>query len=186
MIKDFDTIGFMISNSKLIISALVIIIASIIVYLIKKFFDKAFEKFSKRELDENKQLLLRSYINVINNVIRFIIYVIAIIIILLIYDIRITLMIASAGFIGVMITYVFQDTIKDVTNGFFILFQAPFKIGDKVKIGDYTGIVKEIEARYVVLIEESGSKDIINNRVIDSISVIEKAKPKYHQGKEDK
>lgn len=184
MIKGYDAFGFMITNSKLIFSIFVIILAFIVTFLIKKFLNKAFEKISARQIDENKQLLLKSYINIINNIIRFIIYVIAVIIILIIYDIQITIMIASAGFIGVMITYVFQDTIKDVTNGFFILFQAPIKIGDTVKIGEYIGVVTEIEARYVVLIEKSGNKDIINNRVIDSISVIEPAKPRYRRRKE--
>ncbi|MEG0284341.1 MAG: mechanosensitive ion channel, partial [Erysipelotrichales bacterium] len=121
-----------------------------------------------------KNIILKSYCNLISTVLKYVIYVIAVLVILKIYGLTLTTILASAGFIGVMITYIFQDLIKDVTNGFFIVFSTPFEVGDNIKVNDFVGQVREITSRYIVLVDAQGDKCIVNNRAIDQVIVYNK------------
>lgn len=66
--------------------------------------------------------------------VKTIIWVIAFLIILPFYGINITALIAALGVSSLAIALAAQDTIANVIAGFLIMVDAPFKIGDKIKI----------------------------------------------------
>lgn len=167
---NFQKLEFYLEHANIFIAIIVVIIAFLISNIIKKILYKSIKLYNGIKADKT-EVLLRSYYNVISNIINFFIYLIALIIILLLFNINIGLMLASAGFIGIMITYVFQDTIKDVTTGFFIVFKSTFKVGDYIIIDNLEGRVHEIQSRYVVIINNENDKIIINNRIIDHVIV---------------
>lgn len=168
--SDFSKIEFYIENSNVFIAIIIVIIALLTSKIIKKLIYKSI-KIVQVKSPSKSEILLRSYFNVITNIINFFIFLITLVIILLLFNINIGLMLASAGFIGIMITYVFQDLIKDVTTGFFIVFKSTFKVGDYIIIDDLKGRVEEIQSRYVVIIDDDNNKIIINNRIIDHVIV---------------
>ena len=151
---------------------LVIIIAIILSFTLQKLVYNVVKFFStdKNRLQTNK--LLKSSCNLIASFLKYLVYAIALFIILIIYEVQIAVVLTSAGFIGLLIAYIMQDIIRDVTNGFFIVFKSPFEIGDRVTIDGFTGKVKEINSRVVVLVDASGNKAIISNRKIDSVIVL--------------
>src|SRR5438876_956314 len=53
---------------------------------------------------------------------------------------------ASAGIVGLAVGFGAQSLVKDVISGFFILFEDQFGIGDVVKIGEFTGIVEQMNS----------------------------------------
>ncbi len=59
----------------------------------------------------------------------------------------ITTVIAFSASVGVAIGFAAQDIIKNIFGGIMIIFDQPFKVGDKIEIGNYYGEVLEIGLR---------------------------------------
>jgi moderate conductance mechanosensitive channel len=163
-------------ENKLFLSALVLLIAFLITRTLEKIIYRSIIIFAKEKTRSSirKNRLIKSYCNIFAGVLKYIVFIGGFFVILSIYQVALVNILASAGFIGVLITYIFQDIIKDITNGFFLLFQAPIKIGNRVKINNFVGVVKEIESRYIVLVDVSDNLCIINNRNIDQVTILNK------------
>ena len=80
--------------------------------------------------------------------------------------------IASAGILGVAFSLGAQNLMKDVINGFFILFEDQFGIGDIVKIGDHSGIVERMNLRTTTLKDSTGNIHIVPNSQIDKVIIL--------------
>jgi len=81
---------------------------------------------------------------------------------------------ASAGILGLAVSLGAQSLIKDIINGFFILLEDQFGIGDSVRIGDYSGIVEKMNLRTTTLRDSAGKVHIIPNGQINQVTVISK------------
>ena len=101
--------------------------------------------------------------------------IIAIAFIMILHELGFNVMpiLASAGLLGVAFSLGAQNFMKDIINGFFILLEDQFAIGDKVKLGDYSGTVEKINLRTTTLKDINGNTHIIPNSEIKQITVIE-------------
>ena len=86
------------------------------------------------------------------------------------FDIR--PIIASAGILGLAVSLGAQNLMKDVINGFFVLLEDQFGIGDKVKIGEHSGIVEKMNLRTTTLKDTNGNVHIIPNSEIKQVTVL--------------
>ena len=77
---------------------------------------------------------------------------------------------ASAGIAGLAIGFGAQTLVKDVINGFFILVENQFDIGDTVKAAGVSGVVEEITMRRTLLRDGDGTLHIIPNSAINIVS----------------
>jgi len=93
-----------------------------------------------------------------------------------------TSLLASAGFITVIITFASQSMLDDIVKGFFIVFEDMFSVGDSVEISGYSGSVIEIGLRStklqvgtgeIVMIPNSNIETIINYSVPTSKAVLD-------------
>lgn len=75
-----------------------------------------------------------------------------------------------AGLGGVAIGLGAQNLIKDIINGFFILFEDQFSVGDYISIEDKEGIVEGIELRVTKLRDFNGDLHIIPNGIIKMVT----------------
>lgn len=75
-----------------------------------------------------------------------------------------------AGLGGVAIGLGAQNLIKDIINGFFILFEDQFSVGDFVSIEDRDGIVEGIELRVTKIRDFNGDLHIIPNGIIKMVT----------------
>ena len=64
---------------------------------------------------------------------------------------------------SVAIGFAFKDILQNFLAGILILLRQPFKIGDIITFGDYTGIVQDIETRSTLLKTFGGQQVIIPN-----------------------
>jgi small-conductance mechanosensitive channel len=76
---------------------------------------------------------------------------------------------ASLGIIGIAVGFGAQSLIKDLINGFFILLENQFSVGDVVKIMDIAGQVEEINLRRTILRDMDGIVHIIPNGTISIV-----------------
>ncbi|MFA6032286.1 MAG: mechanosensitive ion channel family protein [Myxococcota bacterium] len=79
-------------------------------------------------------------------------------------------LLAGAGIAGIAVGFGAQTIVKDIFNGFFILFENQFRQGDVIRIGDVTGTVEEMRLRTTILRDVHGSKHIIPNSQISQVS----------------
>ena len=92
--------------------------------------------------------------------------------ILAIWHVAIDLPVVVLGAITVTFTVAFQDILKDLVAGFYILLERPFHIGDSITIGNaaytplHTGIVENIELRSTKLRISSGEQITVPNTLI--------------------
>lgn len=75
-----------------------------------------------------------------------------------------------AGIGGVAVGFGAQSLIKDIINGFFILFEDQFTVGDYINIDDKGGIVESLELRVTKIRDFNGDLHIIPNGLITKIT----------------
>lgn len=85
------------------------------------------------------------------------------------FGIDVTVILASAGVIGVAIAFGTQALVKDFISGIFILIEKTFLVGELVTIDGFTGIVREIGLRTTKVEDWKGAYLIINNGNIGSV-----------------
>jgi small-conductance mechanosensitive channel len=95
---------------------------------------------------------------------------IGITVLLTIVGIQVLPLLAGAGIIGLGISLASQNLIKDVINGFFILFEDQYAVGDVIQVGSAAGLVEHMSLRITQLRNAEGRLITIPN---SAISVVE-------------
>ena len=79
-------------------------------------------------------------------------------------------LLASAGIAGLAIGFGAQTLVHDVINGFFILIEDQYHLGDVVRISGVAGVVEEMTLRRTVLRGDDGALHSIPNSQITIVS----------------
>lgn len=79
-------------------------------------------------------------------------------------------LLASAGIVGLAIGFGAQTLVKDVINGFFILLENQYDLGDTVRLAGVQGTVEIMTLRRTVLRDIDGTVHIIPNSEIKIVS----------------
>ncbi len=78
--------------------------------------------------------------------------------------------IASAGVIGLGISFGAQSIFKDMLTGIFILLEDQYSVGDTIKIAGLTGTVEDLSLRITRLRDGDGTIYIVPNSQITTVS----------------
>ena len=83
-------------------------------------------------------------------------------------------LLGALGIGGVAIGFAFQDIFQNLLAGILILIREPFRVGDEITTGSYTGTVEAIETRATFIRTYDGQRVIVPNSQIysDPVSVI--------------
>lgn len=150
-----------------IISIVIIMYLSIKIgkYLIKKAVDKQVKSNAALSLDPQRAKTLGG---VMKSILKYSVYFLGITSILSVLFGGISFTFASIG--GVALGLGSQSLIKDFINGFFILFEDQFGIGDYVTIGNFSGIVQTIGIRTTIIKDFTGDIHSIPNGMISEVT----------------
>ncbi|MEM9536446.1 MAG: mechanosensitive ion channel family protein [Cyanobacteria bacterium J06642_12] len=85
-------------------------------------------------------------------------------------NINLAPILAGAGLIGLAVSFASQSLVKDVLNGFFILFEDQFSEGDVIATGGVAGVVEDLNLRVTRLRSADGNLIVVPN---STISVVE-------------
>jgi small-conductance mechanosensitive channel len=143
-----------------VIEGAIIIIASFFVIRIIR------AKLHKMETTHEQQ---RNALNLLEKISSGFIIVVAITLALKIIGLDMTLLV-SVAILG--LSYGLQDIIKNYVAGILILFKAPFKIGDVVKIRDFTGKVSKMDFQSTTLDTFDNKQITIYNSDVMTQSII--------------
>jgi small-conductance mechanosensitive channel len=100
----------------------------------------------------------------------FVIFFVAALTVLPILGLNLGPMLASAGVVGLAIGFGAQTLVHDFINGFFILLENQYDIGDTVRIAGVKGTVERMSLRQTVLRDEDGTLHIVPNSAIQIVS----------------
>jgi small-conductance mechanosensitive channel len=78
--------------------------------------------------------------------------------------------IASAGVIGLGISFGAQSIFKDMLTGIFILIENQYSVGDTIKIAGLQGVVEDLSLRVTRLRDGDGTVYIVPNGQITTVS----------------
>lgn len=151
--------------------AIVIVVAVIILRVLRTFVQKVVERVlsatdqPRRELQQKAQTLA----NVIESAGRLVVFIIAGMMVLSNLGLEIGPLIASAGIAGLAIGLGAQSLIKDTINGFFILMENQYAVGDVIAVGAVSGTVEEVSLRRTVLRAVNGAQVVIPNGEIRTV-----------------
>jgi small conductance mechanosensitive channel len=138
-------------------------------YIIKKFVQKQVQSNAVFSLDSQRAKTLGE---VLKSVLKYSVYFIGITTIVSILFAGIsgisTVTFASIG--GIAVGLGAQSIIKDLINGFFILFENQYGVGDHVTLGGLTGIVKSIGIRTTVINDFNGAVHSVPNGTINGVT----------------
>ncbi len=76
---------------------------------------------------------------------------------------------AIAGLASVAVGFGAQHMVRDVINGFFIVFEDQYVVGDTIRVGDTAGRVEHLTLRRTVLRDDKGSLVTIANGEIRQV-----------------
>jgi small conductance mechanosensitive channel len=85
-------------------------------------------------------------------------------------DINMGPLLASAGVAGLAIGFGAQTLVKDVINGFFILMENQYEVGDVVRIAGIQGTVEGMTLRKTLVRDDQGALSTIPNSEIKVVS----------------
>lgn len=148
---------------KEILAPLIIIVVCLILCVLTKKIVKRI--FKTKKVDGRKKTI----INLISNVIRFIIIMISLLTILEIYGIDTKSLLASFGIVGLVAGLALQDSLKDFIVGIAIIFENQFQIGDWVEIDGFIGEVSPSNLRTTKLKAINGEVKYVANRNISEV-----------------
>lgn len=163
-LEDFEKI---LNKGLKIISIIIIMYLSIKIgkYLIKKAVDKQVKSNAALSLDPQRAKTLGG---VMKSILKYSVYFLGITTILSVLFGGISFTFASIG--GVALGLGAQSLIKDFINGFFILFEDQFGVGDYVTIGKFSGIVQIIGIRTTIIKDINGDIHSIPNGMISEVT----------------
>lgn len=96
------------------------------------------------------------------------------------FGISVTPLFASAGIIGVALGFGAQSLIKDMIAGLFVLLENQYAIGDRIRLGEVTGIVEDLSLRATILRDDQGVVHYIPNGAITVIANFSKQNQEQH------
>ncbi len=145
--------------------ALIILISMVIYYLGTIIIEKIIVS-GKTAYEKKKR---RTIVNLVSNVFKYAIFILAILFILDLYGVNTKAFITSLGVVSAVLGLALQDTIKDFISGITIIMDNYFAVGDIVTYNDFTGEVIDMGLKTTKVKKNSGEVLILANRNIDQI-----------------
>ena len=112
----------------------------------------------------------RTVATVITSVGVFVIFFVAALEVLSLLGLNLGPMLASAGIAGLAIGFGAQTLLHDFINGFFILLENQYDIGDTVRIAGVKGAVERMSLRTTILRDDDGTVHTVPNSSVQIVS----------------
>ena len=146
----------------------IVVLAFVLIRLMKAVINRLLA-FSRRESGARAQQL-RTAAGVIGSVGTFVIVFLALMQILPVLGVNMGPRLASAGVAGLAIGFGAQTLVHDVINGFFILLENQYAVGDVVRVAGVKGTVEAMTMRNTTLRDDDGTLHIVPNSEIKIVS----------------
>lgn len=161
------------SWERLLVVALVVIGTFVILKIIDSFIGRQLNSDKIKEKGSYNRIV--TVTNLIRRIIKVILIFIGFTIVMSVFNISIAPIIATLGVFSLAIGVGAQSLVKDFINGFFIIFEDQYSVGDLVQIGDIEGVVEYLGLRVTKIRDFDKILHVIPNSNISIISNKERA-----------
>lgn len=161
------------SWERLLVVALVVIGTFVILKIIDSFIGRQLNSDKIKEKGSYNRIV--TVTNLIRRIIKVILIFIGVTIVMSVFNISIAPIIATLGVFSLAIGVGAQSLVKDFINGFFIIFEDQYSVGDLVQIGDIEGVVEDLGLRVTKIRDFDKILHVIPNSNISIISNKERA-----------
>lgn len=143
--------------------------------VIDRFF-ATLESGTFKDADKSRRLALRfsTYSGVFKSIVWLSCVSIGFLAGLAVLGIDLAPILAGAGIIGLAVSFASQNLIKDGINGFLILFEDQYAVGDVIMVGDVGGLVEYMNLRITQLRNSEGRLITIPNSAITIVQNLSK------------
>ena len=124
----------------------------------------------KDHLHTAREQRARTAAKLVRNLGRAVLTVVGVLMVLNQLDFNISPLLASAGVVGLAISFGSQSLVRDYVTGFFLQLEHQFALGDVIRIGAVEGTVENISLRLVYLRDSNGALHIIPNGQIAQVT----------------
>jgi moderate conductance mechanosensitive channel len=135
--------------------------------LIDRFFETVqTSEFLTSQISHRRALRLSTLSRVLKSVTTIIIVSTGVLIALSAIGVDLIPLLAGAGIIGLAISFAAQSVVKDAINGFLILVEDQYAVGDVISIGNANGLVENLNLRITQIRDSEGKLITIPNSAI--------------------
>lgn len=159
-----NLLNFIKEYSKDFVSSAIVIVIAIVLNTINTV---ATKNFVKKNLEKRKHAV--TMIKLLKSIIKYAILILSGIILLEIWGINIGPVLAGAGILGLVVGLGAQSLINDLLNGFVIIFENHYDVGDVIEIDGFKGTVLEVSLKSTKIINWLNEVKIISNGNIKSV-----------------
>ncbi|MGA8205944.1 MAG: mechanosensitive ion channel family protein [Woeseiaceae bacterium] len=115
-------------------------------------------------------------VELLENVLKVVLFSLAVYFVFLAWDINVTAWVASAGIIGLALSFAAKDTLANLFAGVTIIVDAPYKVGDYIVLdAGERGVVTHIGLRSTRLITRDDVEITIPNGIIGNSKITNEA-----------
>ena len=156
----------------LISKAVSLILLFLFFLIVKRVADFIFKHAVEKSITLSRQTEARqkTISKLLHNIMNYTIYFFLLYWVLSILGVPVSSLLAGAGLAGVAIGLGAQGFLTDVVNGFFILLENQFEVGDSVVIGTVEGNISSVGIRTTQIRGFDGTLHFIPNRTITVVS----------------
>src|SRR6266699_777360 len=163
-----DTMNFLRHDAPKIV--FVLVVAYILIRLLRAIARKTADLHIRKLPPGVRVQQVRTVASVVTSISVFVVFFVAALEVLSLLGLNLGPMLASAGIAGLAIGFGAQTLVHDFINGFFILLENQYDIGDVVRIAGVKGTVERMSLRQTVLRDEDGTVHIVPNSTIQIVS----------------
>ena len=123
-----------------------------------------------RDIRRRTQVRITTITRLIGGTMAILWIILGIIVGLTLIGINVTPLLAGAGIIGLAFSFASQNIIKDALNGFFIILEDQYAVGDVINVNDVGGMVENLNLRITQLRDGQGRLITIPNSEIRTVA----------------
>ena len=139
-------------------------------YILYKIINNIIKSIMSKRSNKKNHKKEDTVINLIRIIIKYIIIIIVSLMIFEIYGVNTTSILASLGIVGAVVGLAFQDTMKNMLAGIFIIFDNRYNVGDTIEINGYKGEVLSLGLQTTKLKSATGEIYTISNSTINNVT----------------
>ena len=123
-----------------------------------------------RDVRRRMQVRVTTIARLVGGIVAVVWVVLGIAIALTLVGINIAPLLAGAGILGLAFSFASQNIIKDALNGFFIILEDQYAVGDVINVGNFSGLVENLNLRITQLRDGQGRLITIPNSEIKTVA----------------
>jgi small conductance mechanosensitive channel len=135
----------------------ILVVGKILIIILRRFFRTVLSR-SKKINDLMAQFLLK--------IVSVMGWTVVLLIVLDQLGVNLAPIIAGLGVTGFILGFAFQESIGNLLSGVMIVLNSPFRIGDYVDVGSFSGTVKDMDMMCVTLATPDNKRVILANKLV--------------------